>query len=157
MLPTQYRSYVYTHIDPRTKDVKYVGAGSGGRAWACNYSPKNSSKGRYGNRSEEHHKWLSEIFDAGFTMGDIVKIVAQGISRVEALAIEKTEIERYGLHTLFNRPYGQSSLILSKDDLEIAHELRGRGLSYRVIGDKLNVSAMTAHRALTGRTEGYRT
>ena len=157
MLPTESAtSYVYHHIDPDTRQVRYIGCGSRGRAWACTYSPDSEGKGRYGNRSKEHNEWLNMLFAAGYTMGDIVHIVDKALIRKDALALEKGEIGRHDMADLFNRPYGRGLLILTEDQLKTARQLRGTSFSYERIGNELNVSTMTIYRALNGQTEGYR-
>lgn len=153
MLPA--RSYVYHHVDPRTLEVRYVGSGTGGRAWSCTYSPK-SQNGRRGNRSLDHHAWLVSLFDEGFTMGDIVKIVAQGLTSTEARRIEKEQIAANKDQPLFNRPFGVHALKLTDIQVQEAATLRADNVPYHVIAGRFNVSAMTIHRALNNQTEGYR-
>ncbi len=153
MLPT--RHYVYFHVDPFTDEVRYVGAGSGGRAWSCSHSPK-SEGGRRGARSNDHYEWLISLFDHGFTMGDIVDIIAQGLTRQEALNHEKDIIKAHDIDILFNKPRSCHALVLSMADVSEAHLLRNTGTPYHLIADSLNVSTMTIYRALNNQTEGYR-
>ncbi len=151
MLPTH--CYVYLHRDPLTKEIKYVGKGTGGRAWACTWSQIGGP--RRGNRSEDHQNWLSSLFDSGFTMGDIAEIIAQGLTNEHAQIIEKKELEKYDKKNLFNLYTIKSLLVLTKDQLSYADILREEGCSYSHIGEVLRVSTMTIYRALNGQTKGY--
>lgn len=147
------RSYVYLHRDPITNEVRYVGAGSKGRAWACGWSSKGGS--RRGNRTKEHQAWLNFLFDAGYTMGDIVKILAQGLSTNDAHAIENEEILRYDATLLFNIQTIPSLLVLDNDKLFLTRKLREYGKSYAEIANEVGVSTMTVYRALNNQTKGY--
>lgn len=150
MLPT---SYVYLHRDPQTGEVRYVGAGSKGRAWACGWSARGGP--RRGNRTKEHQRWLQNLFAAGYTMANIVVIVKQGLPRSGALGIEKKEIEKHSSLSLFNRPYGQHSLKLGAIQVIHSQRLREQGKSYADIASVVGVSAMTIYRALNNQTQGY--
>jgi len=149
MLP----SYVYLHKDPITQEIRYVGAGSKGRAWACGWSSKGGA--RRGNRTQNHQLWLNSLFDKGYTMGDIVVIVDQGLRKGEAHVIEKEEILRHDKKFLFNRELGKALLSLSSDQVSFAKKLRKNGLSYKKISKEVGSSTMTMYRLLNGRTKYY--
>ncbi len=150
-LPTQ--TYVYLHRNPRTLEIKYVGAGSSGRAWAYGWSSKGGP--RRGNRTEEHQEWLSSLFESGYTMGDIVVIIAQGLSHPDALTIEREEIQKYNIETLFNKEMGISLLSLNDEQIHVAKQMRKDGWSYKSISEKISSSTMTVYKLLNGRTKNY--
>ena len=150
MLPT---SYVYHHRDPETAAIKYVGAGTAGRAWACGWSSKGGP--RRGNRTELHQLWLNSLFERGYTMGDIVVIVVQGLHSSEALAIEREEILRYPVNQLFNIQTRKDCLVMKDSQLQLAIAMRADNKSYAKIARAIGVSTMTAHRALNDKTKGY--
>lgn len=150
MLPT---SYVYLHRDPKTHEVRYVGAGSKGRAWACGST--SCSGPRRGNRTKEHQAWLDSLFNAGYTMSNIVVIIAQGLQAAEAREIEKEEILQYGTLQLFNIQTKSGLLKLNTAQLLKAKVLRDQGSSYNEIALLVEVSTMTIYRALNNQTKGY--
>ena len=73
--------YVYEHIDPRTRVVKYVGYGVDGRAYEF---VKPCAR-----RSLEHAKWASELFHLDYLPSDLVRVRAFGVSKKSAKRIEK--------------------------------------------------------------------
>ena len=150
MSPT---AYVYLHCDPRDGEVRYVGMGRGGRAWQCSTSPK--ARHYSGLHSSIHHAWLCSLFDLGYTMGDIVKVVAQGIPMSDARVMESELILEHDPARLFNIQTNANSLVLSVVEFRQAQELRMEGMSYFNIGVNLGVSTMTAYRALNNQTRGY--
>ena len=83
--------YVYTHVDPDTDEIVYVGKGTNGRAWAFG-SP---SVGRRTIRSKEHTEWYHEKEARGLHPGDLVNIVKVFSYSREALAYEKELIGHY--------------------------------------------------------------
>jgi len=78
--------YLYEHRCPETKDVVYVGVGKGSRAWASGESTGSA-------RSEAHAIWLSNLFEQGYTMADVVFIQETLLSKEEALALELPRIK----------------------------------------------------------------
>lgn len=74
----QQEYYIYYHIDPRDSLPKYVGKGSGNRAW------------QFCGRNKKHKKWLEELRNEGLTptveVGNFFK------SEDEAYKVEKIEI-----------------------------------------------------------------
>lgn len=72
------KHYVYTHLNPKTKDVFYVGIGKGNRAW-------NKGAGR-------NKFWDNYVNKHGFE----VEIVAEGLTRKQAGKIEIDLIAHLG-------------------------------------------------------------
>lgn len=72
--------YVYLHIDPRDKSVRYAGKGVGDRAW------------RLKRRSGKHRSWLKSLESKG--LAPIVEIVEYFDSETDALNKE-AELIRY--------------------------------------------------------------
>ena len=147
------RSYVYLHKDPITHEVRYVGAGSKGRAWACGWSSVGGP--RRGNRTKEHQKWLDLLFDEGYTMADIVVILAQGLQAADARAVERKQILQYNVAQLFNIQTIPSLLSLNEKQIKKAKQLRMTGMSYKRIGKEIGSSTMTVYKLLNGKTKGY--
>ena len=81
-MTTEKTYYVYTHVDPRSKVVKYVGIGQYDRAWSA----------RQNQRKEKHVAWLEELYKEGFTLADIVQIKVKGLTKKQALEIEREMI-----------------------------------------------------------------
>jgi Holliday junction resolvasome RuvABC DNA-binding subunit len=77
--------YVYQHIDPETGEILYIGMGSYERAWLC----------RGSNRKKNHQERLNELFSLGYTMQDVVSILASYLSKEAALSLELTKIEKF--------------------------------------------------------------
>lgn len=74
--------YVYTHTDPTTNEIVYVGHGKGSRAWSeC--------------RDSGHAAWMRTLFQLGYTMDEFVKVYAKHLSKKEACAIEASLIVKY--------------------------------------------------------------
>jgi len=144
-LPAPSRSYVYVHRVPITQEVRYVGKGTGGRAWTCNFSVSKSELGRRGNRTKEHHEWLIACFNLGYTMADIVSILVQGLSNKEALFRERKELKRHPPDTLFNNQTKPSLLVLSREQLATAFALREAGGTYLEIAKALNVPKLNSY------------
>lgn len=68
--------YVYYHIDSDTKEILYIGKGSGDRAWRF-------------NKKERNPLWQEYKLNNNLE----VKIIASFLSELEAFAIEKSLIE----------------------------------------------------------------
>ena len=77
--------YVYQHIDPDTGELLYIGMGSYERAWLC----------RGSNRKKNHQERLNELFALGYTMQDVVRIMATGLNKAAALNLELIKIEKF--------------------------------------------------------------
>lgn len=130
--------YTYTHVCPDTKEVVYVGVGSEGRAWLCS-----------GARADDHTEWMRELLSRGVTPDEWVVIGDRGLSKKEALEIELMLIHNFRprFNKNFNRP-----TVLDKEQVEFAKQLREDGLSFSAIARELEVSTMTAYRAIKGET-----
>ncbi|HXN74928.1 MAG TPA: NUMOD3 domain-containing DNA-binding protein [Candidatus Acidoferrum sp.] len=93
------KHYVYYHIDPTNKQIKYVGKGSGNRAYETRY-----------RRSTTHLEWAKNLYDQGLC--PIIEIVKFFDNEVDAYEEEKELINKLkndGLN-LFNRTPGGMSL-----------------------------------------------
>ena len=88
-------------------------------------------------------------------MGDIVVIIAQGLSHPDALTIEREEIQKYNIETLFNKEMGISLLSLNDEQIHVAKQMRKDGWSYKSISEKISSSTMTVYKLLNGRTKNY--
>lgn len=144
-------NYVYKHVDPRTGEVRYVGQGTKGRAWVCGSG--NAESGKRGNRTHAHQRWLSELLSVGYTPGDIVIIVAKGLTNKRAREIEAEEIKRHDKARLFNREYGVQSLKMTPDKIKIGRTARANGATWDEAAAAAGVHKMTMWRALTNRTK----
>jgi hypothetical protein len=114
--------YIYQHIDPVSKEVMYLGVGQYDRAWSI----------RKNNRKEKHVKWLTEQYDKGFTLSDIVVIVANGLSKEEALEKELKLIKETKpmLNELGNPDHWQRNRKNNKETAEFAKNLHDMGYGY---------------------------
>lgn len=72
--------YIYYHVDPRDNLPKYIGKGSGNRAWEM-------SKGR---RSRKHFNWINKLRKIGLEPG--VMIGTRFDDESKSYEIEKVEI-----------------------------------------------------------------
>ncbi len=145
-LPTLY--YVYIHIDPQTREILYVGEGSGQRAWMC---LGGYSEVRYGHRSPQHARAIQELMKRGFLPCDWVHIIHRGLTKSEARRKEQEVIRK--LSPRFNRPMGKKLLKINGAKLNKAVRLRASGLSYREVADQIDVATMTVYRVLNGQTK----
>jgi len=150
-LPTDYQAfyYVYFHQHPVDETVVYVGMGQKGRAWAITNSGGDNSA--YGNRNKYHYNWFLSLEKEGRTLDEIVKIKDKGLTKIEALRLEKYLIEHY--KPIFNKVAGLNNLKMTQEKYVAALVMRGDGLSYANIGVELDLSPMTVYRALNGKTK----
>lgn len=95
------RYYVYTHRDPVTGEIRYVGKGYSGRAWQVGHSKGDYLQ--YGQRSEDHHVWLKELEAQGFLLDEIVDIPIRGLSEKEAYEQEQQLLKSCDENLLFNK------------------------------------------------------
>lgn len=135
--------YWYKHVDPDTKEVVYVGHGSGGRAWQCgsSHSPL---------RSKEHCKWADDLLARGVTPDEWVEVGDRGISKEEAREVEQMLIHE--LKPKFNKSIRYAGLKFTLELYDEAVRLRSEGLSYKKIGEALGLSTMVIHRGLSGKS-----
>jgi hypothetical protein len=150
------RFYVYLHIHPETKEVVYVGKGTGGRAWAIGSSSSPSGRG---NRTKEHQTWIQGLLNAGYTPADYVVIAAQSLDNRSARKIEAelTEENKNSGAKLFNiQCYGvPQHTVLSPQQIDSVFAMRAQGLTYSTIAERMNTATMTTWRALNGKTKSY--
>lgn len=89
--------YVYLHTDPSTKEVVYVGKGTGGRAW-------DVTRARGGHR--EHQAWMQRLMVEGYIPSDWVTVLGKSLTQEQAFSLEKQYLYDYG-HVKFNRYSGE--------------------------------------------------
>jgi len=100
--------YVYLLIDPRNKEVFYVGKGQGERALQHVRVAKNDSEGHKNNR-------ILEIQASGNDVKELV--IGRYDSEEEAYAVESTLIKwGYGFENLTNSVHGHYSQSIRKKD-----------------------------------------
>lgn len=134
--------YVYRHKDPDTGAIRYVGKGSGGRAWVTERvgQPK---------LTEQLKEWLIQ----GYVPSEWVEIVAQRLTREEAFEMEKELIERY--EPDLNCTQWDWSLTLTTEQIACAKALRAEGMSYEKVAKEIGTSTMTVYRLINNVTKGY--
>jgi|LakMenEpi03Aug12_release.lakeMendotaPanAssembly.Ray.scaffolds.fasta_scaffold1158052_2 hypothetical protein len=117
--------YIYHHVDPRTNKAMYVGLGQYDRAWNV----------RSNQRSEHHVKWLEELYSLGYTLSDIVSITENRLTKLEAKAIEKEQINllKPAFNKLMNSNHWQKGRKFSIEMCEFAKGLKDMGYSYKNI------------------------
>jgi hypothetical protein len=64
--------YVYAHFHPVTKQVVYVGQGTGARAWVCDRTQWRRNSGETVGKA--HAAWIENLLTAGYTPADFVHI-----------------------------------------------------------------------------------
>ena len=141
--------YVYTHEHPVDGTVVYVGMGQKGRAWAIANSGGDNAA--YGNRSKDHFNWFLQLEANNYTLDQIVNIKARGLTKKEALSVERGLIDEY--RPTFNKVMGIKLLKMTEEKYSKAVALREDGMSYSKIAEELGFSPMTVHRALNGQTK----
>lgn len=72
--------YIYKHIHPSSKEVVYIGCGSGGRAWATT------------TRDYAHQEWIKDVV-IEYGIQSYVDIVLESSCRKTALLVEKQLLE----------------------------------------------------------------
>lgn len=93
ILPTL-KSYVYAYVDPRDGTVFYIGKGKGQRAFE-----------HRGDRSKPR---IRELQDLG--LSPRIDLLKWGLSDAEALIVEATAIDLYGIDELDNRVAGHHGM-----------------------------------------------
>lgn len=139
--------YVYTHIDPRTEELIYIGHGCRGRAWT--HGSKLTCL-----RSQDHLNHLESMTEDGFVPSDWVEIVSQGLSKKDAAKAEQEMIR--DLSPTYNKPQGLHLIKLDADALELCKSLRKEGKYYHEIAAEVGVSTMTVYRALNNQTKNLK-
>jgi|SRR5665213_1607179 len=149
--------YVYIHFHPKTKEVVYVGKGTGHRAWVTSCNPA-AYKQKYGQgRTPEHHSWAEALFAEGYTPEDFVKIKEKGLNNKAALQYEaelKATYIKAG-SKLFNMNVGEKLLKLSIQQTKEAEKLRLDDKSYLEIAAHFGVSTMAVWNLLNGKRKSH--
>lgn len=114
--------YTYTHSDPLTQEVVYVGKGKYGRAWDVT---------RARSTNHQHSSWLKDMSSLGFIPTDWVCIIDKNLSEKDALYLEKQTLYRLG-GTRFNGQSGEDNY-QAKLTNEQAREIYTRSFSEKVI------------------------
>jgi hypothetical protein len=119
---TEKSFYVYTHNDPRNNAIKYVGIGQYDRAWNT----------RRNQRKDRHVVWIEELYKTGFTLADIVKIEANGLTKKEALECEKAMImeDPPEFNELGNPNHWQRGRKYDKETAQFVQVLHEMGYGY---------------------------
>lgn len=120
--------YVYSHNDPVTGDLIYIGMGQGDRAWAI------KSRGR----SEDHRRRLEELSSKGFVASDWVRILKRGLSQSDAYELEGRLLAEY--KPLYNKQYLKC---MSEQEKQSAYEQHLSGESYSAIARQLGYDVKT--------------
>lgn len=128
--------YVYFHREPETGRIRYVGLGTGSRAWEVRYT--SNYKTGYGQRSKEHYDWWKELESSGHTLADIVEIVSSNLSKESANLLETNLIKQYeGTGLLFNKSktfeHNKTLTKYSEEVISFAKKLHLLGFGYQRI------------------------
>lgn len=97
--PRRYMKYpsdlncVYRHVDPETKEIKYIGEGSIHRAY------------EFTSRQIDHAQWFETLLRKGFKPTDIVKVKRYNLTKSQSLNLEYSLIYLYKkkYNNLFNK------------------------------------------------------
>jgi hypothetical protein len=138
----EYIHYVYMHIDPRTKEIVYIGRGQGQRAWMMRSSDKDTP--HYGHRRYDHFQWYKELESEGYYLDVIVVLLHRGQTRAQAIANEKNLIEIH--KPRFNSNAKQNWLNKHKEIILKVKELRATNTPFSKIAKELDIGTMTAWR-----------
>ena len=146
-LPTDYRYYVYEHLDEEG-EVVYVGLGTSCRAFRATGS---------GHREECHKMWL----EGQYNKGNIPTIfVENGMTKADAIILERSLIQHF--RPVFNKihnPNWKPKSKFQEETIEMAKNLRDMPYSYTQIAYLLgaesivsreNKKAMTIWRMING-------
>jgi hypothetical protein len=121
--------YTYKHIHPETKEVVYVGYGSGHRAWTFNALVF---------RQQPHLTFLQDLMQDGWLPCDWVIIHSRNKTKQEAKTEEKALISLFDPKFNTHKGFGSMTCSIKKKD---AKELRALGLSYSQIKNKMKLSS----------------
>jgi len=130
--------YVYTHEDPESGEVFYVGIGTYDR-------PYDIAKAR----KKEHKEMLVGLCDKGFLMSDVVNVILTTTDKELAKDQERGSIS--SLRPRFNKsnnPSYAKSQYEKKYDMSYMKELKDEGHSFVQVAEKMNLTTMTVWRAL---------
>lgn len=137
------RFYVYYHVEPSSREIVYIGKGTGGRAWDV-----TRSRGEH----KEHQEWMMSLMDEGFVPSDWVVIFKKGLSEKEAFKEERELLNETG-PVKFNRQAGekQHQAKMSNEQALEAFELREKGLTHAEIANLYGVSRSAISMLLSGK------
>lgn len=144
--------YVYSHFDPRTNEILYVGMGKGSRAYAT--KTVKTKQANYGHRSPEHSTHLDILLDEGYIPHEWIKFHYRDCIKEDALELEK--LEQKELKPKYNRKFGAKILKFDLKDIKKIWGLRNQGLSYKNIAKEMGCSIMVAHRILNNKSPNYK-
>lgn len=137
--------YVYSHIDPETKDVLYVGRGYGPRAYTTNSNVGNSR----GDRSPEHSLHLHQLMNLGYLPHEWVVFLSRNLSKQSSVDLEKKYIENF--NPKFNNKLGPKNIEFTVEQLKEISDMRENKMSYEDIGKSFDCSRSTIHRLFNTR------
>lgn len=140
--------YVYTHFDPDTKEILYVGMGSNDRA----YRMLSGQGKKYSDRHPDHHKYLDSLYNKGYLPHEWVSIEENLLTKEKAFDIERKLIKE--LNPIFNRKYGPVK-ILTDDQVNKIKKLHDQKYSYDKIGEIFNCSRSTVYRVIRKKRGTY--
>ena len=97
--PRRYMTYpsdlncLYRHIDPETKEVKYIGEGTINRAY------------EFTSRQMDHGTWFENLLRKGFKPTEIVKVKRYNLTKSKSTALETKLLSLYNKnnYNLFNK------------------------------------------------------
>ena len=139
--------YVYEHRHPTTKQLVYIGMGSGHRAFTC---PNDKSV----HRSKEHAKWMWSLLRQAYTPEQWTTIVARGLTKAEALQQEKQLIKEFNpqYNKLHSPTHWTEHRAVNPEQVNFMKNLREMGYGYKqialIVGGDAN-KAMTIWRQVT--------
>ncbi len=101
--------YVYTHTDPRSHELVYIGKGCGNRfkdlnRKGCGGRAWDVTRNRGGHL--EHQIWMQNLMIEGYIPSDWVTVIYRNLSELEAFSKEKLTLHTNGT-TRFNRQSGE--------------------------------------------------
>lgn len=126
--------YVYVYKDEED-DIVYVGRGQRDRAWVA-----QATRGD----TEERTQWKNEQLEKGRLPCDWVEIIGRGLSKLEAMQMEKDMIVSY--EPYLNRDLNPAYTSVPRALIKEAVALRETGKSYNKIGEQMGFHTMTVYR-----------
>lgn len=123
--------YVYTHHDPETHELMYIGKGSGGRAWDVT---------RCRNENPGHQKWMICLLENGYIPTDWVSIESKNLTEEQARNRELQLI--HSNPSRFNRQSGEKqhqAKLTNKQAIEIYKRIHS-GEKAKALSEEFKVS-----------------
>lgn len=139
--------YVYTHADPDTKEVVYVGVGTKDRA----YTSRATQRG-----NPEHEQWLQDVETRGYIPHEYVNIICKSSNRDDCLLAEAELIDK--LRPAYNRlsiKPATWAMTYTQEEIAMIKDLRSEGMSYSKIAEEMGRSTMGVWRVANDKTKGY--